>query len=362
VTHSNLESSISPQRSGALTNKLTVGHVHRLDTIRFLAALWVAISHGALPLKPFADAGPMRLAASVEEASFNGVAAVMVFFIVSGLCIHLPYSGKSSVPLGAFLVRRYLRVGLPLLVILFIASVIGAEAVSTLRAVTWSIYAEIFYYSIYPLLFRARSRWGWTPQIALASLVSVAISVSFIHSRYLWELGWWVWLWGLPIWISGCVLADWFRGRDFPALPFPLSAWRVMAWGASIAALWLIFHAPVKVGYQFSMIAFAPLAFGWLVKELTSSRSEIALLERLGAASYSLYLLHPVVLGTLDQFSTALSPAANLLARVAAIGAATGIFYFMIEVPSHRLARAASQFSLLSRTSVAKSNEYVSIR
>lgn len=319
------------------------GYIHRLDTIRFLAALWVAVSHGMLPLEPFVDGGLIRLALSVVQDSFDGVAAVIVFFVVSGLCIHSPYSGKLSVPLGPFFVRRYLRVGLPLVVILFISSVIGSQVAARLDAVTWGVYAEIFYYSIYPLLFSARKRWGWGPQIALSSLVTIAISFWFLRRTHLPALGWWVWLWGLPIWISGCVLADWFRSGRFPALPFPLWAWRVVVLGASASAVWLAFHAPVKIGYQFSMIAFAPLAFGWLVRELTADRPEIWLLERFGTASYSLYLLHPVALGMLDQFASPLSPAGNLVARVAAVAAATGIFYFVVEAPSHRLARAASR-------------------
>jgi peptidoglycan/LPS O-acetylase OafA/YrhL len=49
-----------------------------LDTIRFIAALWVAISHGAVPLKPLADLPVLKML------------------------------------LGAFLMRRYLRVGIPL--------------------------------------------------------------------------------------------------------------------------------------------------------------------------------------------------------------------------------------------------------
>ena len=85
-------------RNTAEATKGSNARIARLDTIRLLAAVWVAISHGAMPLKPLADTGPLRLIAAVAQDSFSGVAAVIVFFIVSGLCIHLPYTGVSAVP------------------------------------------------------------------------------------------------------------------------------------------------------------------------------------------------------------------------------------------------------------------------
>ena len=67
--------------------------IRRLDTIRFLAALWVALSHGAIPWQSLSDERYSALALKALGASFSGVCAVMVFFIVSGLCIHLPQVG-----------------------------------------------------------------------------------------------------------------------------------------------------------------------------------------------------------------------------------------------------------------------------
>jgi hypothetical protein len=51
-------------------------HIARLDTIRFLAALWVAIFHGAIPLKPLADHGFIRLGLAFVEDSFDGIGPV----------------------------------------------------------------------------------------------------------------------------------------------------------------------------------------------------------------------------------------------------------------------------------------------
>ena len=81
-----------------------VNRIERLDSIRFLAALWVAISHGAIPLKPLVDEPTAKMILAGVQSTFSGTAAVMVFFIVSGLCIHLPYSGGKVVPVLHFLI------------------------------------------------------------------------------------------------------------------------------------------------------------------------------------------------------------------------------------------------------------------
>jgi peptidoglycan/LPS O-acetylase OafA/YrhL len=83
--------------------------IENLDAVRFVAAAWVAISHGALPFKSLlSDSDPgLRLIAGALTSTFNGQAAVMVFFIVSGLCIHWPNIGAHSLRVGEFLARRY---------------------------------------------------------------------------------------------------------------------------------------------------------------------------------------------------------------------------------------------------------------
>ncbi len=71
--------------------------VKGLDTLRFVAALTVALSHGAgPPLALWLDKSATwsRLFIGAYDVSFDGVAAVMVFFVVSGFCIHFgPASG-----------------------------------------------------------------------------------------------------------------------------------------------------------------------------------------------------------------------------------------------------------------------------
>lgn len=312
--------------------------IARLDSIRFLAALCVALSHGALPLKALAVDPVTKVLTAGIMSSFNGVAAVMIFFIVSGLCIHLPYAGAKTVPVLHFLIRRYLRVGLPLLAICAIAHLMGSRAEGNLQAVTWSVYAELFYYSIYPLVFWLARRFGWMPLIGCSVLFSIVISIQNLGATYIWELGWLTWLWGLPIWLSGCLLADHLR-NGFTYIPSPPWVWRAATWCFSVFCIYLVYHSPIKIGYPLSMLAFSLLAYGWLLKELQSSLPAGSLLERCGAASYSLYLVHNVVLGGLSEHVPQLSPIADLLIRSSSIALGTYIMYRLIEAPSHQLAR-----------------------
>jgi peptidoglycan/LPS O-acetylase OafA/YrhL len=89
--------------------------VSGLDTLRFVTAMWVAFSHGArFPiaqlLQPTGVINKMLYA--LVNTTFNGTAAVSVFFVISGLLIHGGNVGKSRVNMLSFWVRRGVRIGI----------------------------------------------------------------------------------------------------------------------------------------------------------------------------------------------------------------------------------------------------------
>src|SRR5260370_747785 len=74
-------------------------HYRILDALRFVLAFWVAIGHyGMFPLFAGADAtsGYMRLLTRGWNTVVFGIPAVIVFFVISGFCIHLPFSGNEK--------------------------------------------------------------------------------------------------------------------------------------------------------------------------------------------------------------------------------------------------------------------------
>lgn len=330
----------SESRSGSLER------IDRLDAIRFVAAVWVAISHGALPLRSLFSDPIARLIAGGFESTFSGVSAVMVFFIVSGLCIHLPNADAGSLPVAKFLVRRYARIGVPLIVILYVTPLVGARAEAKNSAVLWSVYAELVYYSIYPVLFYAAKRWGWSPLVMISGFGSVCLTALNLDFTNVWEFGWLTWLWGLPIWLCGCLLAESLSTGALREISGPILAWRAAAWGGGAMATFALFHSPIRIGDPVSMLVFSFVAYCWLSKELRDPARTWQWLRGCGAASYSLYLVHSVVLGGLEEHLHSVEPIANVLFRCAGVAIGAYVFYKLVEAPSHaaarRLARAIS--------------------
>ena len=303
------------------------------------------LSHGAVVLKPLFQDPLARLLASGVSASFNGISAVMVFFIVSGLCIHLPYAGSSRVPVVRFLMRRYCRIGIPLFIVLMITSAVGPRAIGRQNGVLWSVYAELIYYSIYPLLFLAAQSIGWKPLLVISGAVSACLTIGNLQFMIVPEFGWLCWVWGLPVWISGCMLADRLHDGRLARPRGSRLVWRLTAWAMGTVATILVFHSPVRVGSPVSMLAFSVFVYFWLQQELRNPSPAWRWLERCGAASYSLYLVHSIVLGIVD--GTSLPPLAADLLRPLGIVLATFTFYIAVEAPSHHFARfLASRISL----------------
>lgn len=318
-------------------------HLDALDALRFVAASWVALSHGALPLKQLFSNDVLKFASAAFASSFNGSAAVMVFFIISGLCIHRPRTHVESLPTAAFLVRRYVRIGVPLVSVLIVAYSIGVVAVDALNAVLWSVYAEIVYYSIYPLLFHAARRYGWSNIIIVSSLCSAGLTLAHLDYTNVQQFKELTWLWGLPAWLAGCKIAE-NLGRGEPTrIPGSLAAWRLAAWGLGAAALFFNNHSPIRIGHPVSLLLFSVFAYFWLSRELQGPTWGWRWLQDMGAASYTLYLVHNIVIKELDVPGSFPQNPLGIFLLWAAIAIVTYLFYRLVEAPSHRLARWAAK-------------------
>lgn len=326
--------------------------VSGLDTLRLFAALWVALFHGAGP--PLSKLLPISGAAldAVNLTSnfvFNGVAAVMVFFVISGFVIHRPAAEGRSLDLYGYLARRILRIGPPMLAAYGVSALAGRECLEALSSVLWSLYCELAYYLLYPALLLAFRR-GWTiPVFVATSLFAFALLAAEDRPFYYWQMPLpTMILVGLPNWILGCALAE----RRIQAAP-PASLgetiwrWRIGAVALSPALRLAASRLEPPIGFPNTHWIAALFAFLWIERELAWRQVCPAprWTEALGRASYSLYLVHaPVlaVIGLADALAAALGPvgvAALWLAKVAAIGAATFAFYVLCEAPSHKLAR-----------------------
>jgi peptidoglycan/LPS O-acetylase OafA/YrhL len=104
------------------------------------------------------------------------------------------------------------------------------------------------------------------------------------------------------------------------------------------------------------MLAFSVFAYLWLSLELRNPSSKWRILAEFGQASYSLYLVHNVVLGSIADHPQGWSPAIVIASSCTAIAAAAYAFYKLVEAPSHHLARkiAGSVANIISSRQTLK--------
>lgn len=378
-------------------NPLLPPRLPRLDALRGVAILGVILFHifGALYLFEVPSFDPAtgrpdlvahyggRLPALLSPLRV-GVEGVMLFFVVSGFCIHLGTlqwwrsqgeRGRWGVFFAEFTVRRMLRLYPAYLVALLIFSFwfctervdlsdsadrfhfvshlflfhnLLPETRLTINGSFWSIGTEVQLYAVYPLLLLFIWNRLWIPLVAAGLFLFTWFYLKVMPGRALFivtqvPFSFWI-FWGL-----GALLArGWVENR-------PILGW--------YAPLWLL---GLLGGLFVGGFYWQPLLhWEWIVRPLffvlaterflQRDRAGVPLnrLERLlvfvGIPSYSLYLIHQPPLGFvidwLKRWAWQESPylvtaAAFLLVPLFLLALALP-FYRWIEVPSHQFARAA---------------------
>ncbi|ADV84179.1 acyltransferase family protein [Terriglobus saanensis] len=329
------------------------GRYRGLDTIRGLAAAVVVLDHIELfnSQEHFAHI-PDSLVRSIGVI-WNGPAAVIVFFIISGFCIHLPYRGSRPIELGPYFARRLVRVGLPAAIAFSYSAFFfhARDFVSTFNAfsILWSVLCELIYYFLYPLLRKLSFSFSWVKMILVSYLGSLAVLLT--HTGVLREmqnnypamgpqLTWFI---GLPCWIMGCWLAE--SVERFPTLN-QISIWALRGSIVAIAVVLRIIKFHVHSPYASNTLTlnlFAFLACFWLGCEIRrfEEKRPVPFLEWTGTWSYSVYLVHTLVpesitlFGTVGMLSLLTGSHLQLLLIIFVM---SYLFHRVIEVPSHKLA------------------------
>ncbi len=325
-----------------------IERVRGLDAIRTVCAFWVVMYHfGGPPLTAGIDRSTLAgwLIGGVYNNFWNGPAAVIVFFVVSGFCIHYPFSKDLQIPsVFAYGIRRYLRIGIPLAAVMVVSTLLGVSLSPFHDTILWSLVAELVYYTLYPaiLVIRRRGvRWRWIILTSFVFALSLVATEPSSKEYPSWGVGL-NWVLGLPCWLLGCELAE-FVGRG-GTKSGSIWLWRMAVWGVSIVLSVLRFHSPV--GFPWTLNFFAIMVAFWLAQEVTRYRHRppSVFLEWCGRWSYSVYLCHvPAhalwVLLPLPNLGFAI----NWLMFVTFIMTASFLFYLAIESPSHRIAKHAAQ-------------------
>ena len=321
-----------------------------LDALRFLCALCVVQGHlrigETLVFERMERPGhlvrTLRMLYNQGLPVPTGPNAVIVFFVISGFCIHFPYRHGRRVQARQFLVRRYIRIGLPALVAAVLLYISGFHSLQD--SVLWSILCECIYYSLYPLLLRIKERVGWRALIVGSFVACYAVLIAHTgdgpYNGDFTSLGIGrTWILGLPCWLLGCLLAETHTrfstfGRGGQWLL------RLAIVTAACVATTLRFYQ--GIGYYWTQPLLGLLIYNWLGTEVSyaAARSPWRWLERCGGWSYSIYLYHaPLAIGVATLLGQTFGVPATTLVKLAAALAGSYLLYRLVERPAHLLAQ-----------------------
>ena len=116
------------RRKGSGLGRL--GYYPVLDAMRFVLAFWVAVGHyEMIPLlgDPASGNAFWHMVRHAWSTLVFGTPAVIVFFVISGFCIHLPFQGNDKIDVLRYYLRRYTRILIPVAAALFVYHFMGSN-------------------------------------------------------------------------------------------------------------------------------------------------------------------------------------------------------------------------------------------
>ena len=349
-----------------------------LDAVRGLAACSVVLSHCVLLLP---EHERERIDGSIGERLllplFNGNAAVIIFFALSGYVLSLPYLRGTQLPYGQFVIRRLSRIYLPFAASIVLALglfaamshpptagasqwfaevwpsswpggtvlaghflMVGTEPDMQLNAPMWTLVYEIRLSLLFPLVILLCRNTG----VAIAtSLLLLAGSIKLIiwsgqNSHPSYATAFWatlVWTANVvPFFATGVLLskhririAQWFS--RLPTMARPL--------------LFIIPYAVFTTAPGLGSVrgdVFYDLAAALVIVLAVESPGLRTLLDTpvpqfLGRISYSLYLVHLPLMMVLVPMLLGRVPFAVLVVVIMAVSISAGtLIHAVVEVPA----------------------------
>ncbi len=326
--------------------KASSQRVRGLDSIRFFCALWVAFSHGAYPPLTFGHDPNSTFAWFINgcyTTLFCGPAAVIIFFVISGFCIHYPYREKwTKAYVIPFLTSRAIRITGPIGVILIINMAIDRPNSSFYNLIGWSIMCELFYYSLYPFvrgLINTQRGWKTFFSISLIPTFASPLFFSITTVNYPGFGPLYTLLLGLPCWLCGVLIAVQIDSKD----QSKRNNLYILRITVIIVAFISHFLALQEIlGHPFTLNFFSIIVMIWLCEEIVHFRknSPYLPLEKAGLASYSLYLVHGHIASLIQYVGIPnLGTGLNIIVHWIILAGCTVGYFFLVEKPFHILAK-----------------------
>ena len=357
-------------------------HYPALDSLRGLAAVVVVFSHFLLLWDPSSlGRGARLLLGGILVPFVNGRSSVILFFLLSGFVLSLPYKRGNALPYPIFLLRRLARIYVPYVAALALALVadwrfhgplpmsgwfnltwtapltwplilqnfllIGNYDTAQVNTAFWSLAVEMRLSILFPLLCLPLLRLKRTLTFVLfAALVVLNIVLVQVLAHRLQPVSFTnmaEMVAGTVAFAAGILLSrwlEWFQtmwGRYSPH-------WRILFFVASLVVLEWSANLPVPHAWIFADILPVAGGCGVLIATLCSRQATRLLSHRLpawlGRVSYSLYLVHATVLFSLMHLFFARATRLELLAPYVLVSllAATA-FFFLVEKPCIHLSR-----------------------
>jgi peptidoglycan/LPS O-acetylase OafA/YrhL len=366
-----------------------------LDVARALAASMVLVDHviaGVLWL-PVAGLAESVSRAAAHAARAFGQWGVGLFFVLSGLCIHLPIARRSEqsgwrLEIGPYFRRRFTRIYPPHLVALllgiavvavvpglvereqvslikpptlrffllhlFMVHTFFADAFASISVVLWTIAIESHFYLLYPVLLWARRRTSMRTicllllalSLGVRGLSALLVSSGAVRNTLAnsFVCRWWEWA-------LGCYIAEQLLARARGRLVSRTTAGLVLA-GSLAVAVGLTDLGRGHLLFAYVTPPVFALALYYAARMVTSANRADQALIKLGHESYSLYLTHPIAISVATIVVLRLGvpwPVAAAVMFAFSLLLSHG-FFVMIERPF--MARAAATKSRApSRTS-----------
>ncbi|WP_413668452.1 acyltransferase family protein [Mucilaginibacter sp. Mucisp86] len=367
-----------------MTTKASKSESATIVYLRGLAAFGVVLYH----VREDLWVGWNALRGSSSASSFDKAVAwlsiptpflgsgVILFFLLSGFCISLPYVGNNArkLNLEEYAIRRFLRIYPPYLIAIiftliiefillkvyalpvapytsYLANVFMVQNYTTgaltSNGALWTLPVELELYIAFPLVFYLLKNWGDKALMIITGIVSLTTLSLFISGQF-W-LGsdfamYWV------VWCAGVLLA---REYANGTLSKP-SAWLLVTAVITIGLAVVLQVRGTPSPYLELLFGFFYLMLLWLGISTEYRwnkyipRSIVKVMNVLGTCSFSLYLIHKPVFGLIGIIWVSYfgSKPINFLIPVGfsilMVCMAWG-FYLLIEAPTHALAKKLSR-------------------
>jgi peptidoglycan/LPS O-acetylase OafA/YrhL len=350
-----------------------------IDALRGLAALWVFAYHLWNALAPayspqghprdhvsFAADTPAAVVVSYPLCAY-GYTGVGLFFVLSGFCIHLPQArrfhrkGDDDLKPREFFRRRFWRL-YPAYAASLLLGAAGLAAMGgvapqiaqyvlvnaafllavkpdalSLGPVYWTLWYEVQFYLLYPLLLKVVRRVGFGPvalvllgcELAFA-LLPVPDALKPVAPHFEWVFLRRYFEWFLGMWLAERVASGRFLPRSVGML-IAVGGAVVGVVGSHTPALWPVHELFLAVAsFGVVAVAVAPRTEaepGWFRRQLV----------RLGDCSYSLYLIHMpmmrLIYATADRVAGDAAGWVFAAASVVLVPTTAWVWYRLFEKP-----------------------------